>query len=270
MEFFLKRREQFRQHQIISITIAVIQLIVSAVGLMTRDFYHGTISPSIELAVHGQDLVSLLAAAVLVASILLAKIGSVRAFMIWLGILFYTLYTNAIFAFDGIYTGFFLIYIAQISLSSFALGSMLLNLDTTQMRRSISGHMPVKSISIFFILVVIILVPAWLSLIVPAITNGKSPSSNAILVLELAFIMPAFVGTILWLWKRRTWGNILAGVLLIKATTLGLVVTAGEAILLSNHSIINFWIAGFFLLFTLAGLYFTIIYLSKLRLRIDN
>jgi hypothetical protein len=270
MEFTLKRREQFRQQQIISIIIAVLQMIVSAVGLISGHFYDGTISPSIEPAVHGLDLVSLFAAAVLVASIFLAKNGSVRALMAWLSILFYTLYTNAIFAFDGVYTGFFFIYIALLGLSSFAFGSMLLNIDTTQMRHSISGHMPVKSISIFFILVVIILVPAWLSLIVPTIINGKSPISNAIFVLELAFTMPAFVCAIMWLWKRRTWGIIMAGVLLVKVTTLGLVVTAGEAFLFYNHSAINFWIAGFFLLFTLAGLYFTIIYLSKLRLRLDN
>ena len=270
MEFFLKRREQFRQHQILSITIALIQLSASAAALITKDFYQRSISISLRSAIHGVDLVSLFAAAVLIASILLAKNGSVRAFMVWPGLLFYILYTNAIFAFDGVYTGFFFLYIALLSLSSFTLGSMLLNLDTSQIRRSISGHMPVRSISIFFILVIIILVPAWLSLIVPAITNGQSPFSNAVFVLELAYSMPAYVFTVLWMRKHRTWGFIMAGMLLIKATSMGLIVTISEAILFLNQSAINYWIASFFLLFTLASLYLTIVFLSKLRLRLDN
>jgi hypothetical protein len=270
MEFFLKRREQYRQHQIISITIALIQLIVSTVALLSKDFYQGAYSSTLGDAIRGLDLISLLAAVALIAVIFMTKNGSVRAFMVWPGLLFYLLYTNAIFAFDGVYTGFYFLYIALLGLSTFALGSLLLNLDTSQIRRTISGHMPANAISVFFVLVAIILVPAWLSMIVPAITNRQSLFSNAVFVLELAYVIPALIVTVLWLRKHRTWGFIMAGILLIKATSMGLIVTLGETILLYNHYAINYWIAGFFLVFTLAGAYFTFIYLSKLHLRLDK
>jgi hypothetical protein len=270
MEFFLKRRELLKQHQILSITIALIQLVGSAIALIIEDFYQNTISSVPSSAIKSLDVVTMLAAAALLVSVFLAKNGSVRAFMVWPGLLFYVLYSNAILAFDGIYTGLFFIYVALLSLSTFTLGSMLLNLDTSQIRRSISGHMPVKAISIFFGVLVFIVVPIWLKLMIPAITSGQDPFSNAIFVIEMAYIMPAIVYTIILLSKHRTWGSIMAGILLIKVTSMGLIVTVGEAILILDHAAINYWSAGFVILFTVASLFFTSLYLSKLRLLLDN
>ena len=71
----------------------------------------------------------------------------------------------------------------------------------------------------------------------PVTLRGEPPESyrlaaiptNVIHVLDLAVLLPAALLTAVWLWRRRDWGSLLTGVLLVKFTTLGLAVLAMAA-----------------------------------------
>jgi hypothetical protein len=80
----------------------------------------------------------------------------------------------------------------------------------------------VKAVSAFLAVVAILFYAVWLSEIVPALIAGGIPASaaeagtptNAIHVLDMAWILPGMLLTAVWLWRERAIGYALAGALL--------------------------------------------------------
>ena len=60
----------------------------------------------------------------------------------------------------------------------------------------------------------------------PATLVQLDTSTNVVHVFDLGVVMPAFVITAVLLWRDRPWGYVLAGLLLVKAATIGLAVLA--------------------------------------------
>jgi len=81
---------------------------------------------------------------------------------------------------------------------------------------------PVKALSIYLAVLVVVFYLMWLSELVPALIAGEVPASiqdngvptNAVYVLDMAWILPAFGITAAKLWRKRPLGYTLAGVML--------------------------------------------------------
>lgn len=73
----------------------------------------------------------------LVAALVLARRGSGRAQLVWLGMLAYTLYNYAFYLFGAAFNSLFLVYAALFTLSVFALlfGLVALDNDTAAFPR---------------------------------------------------------------------------------------------------------------------------------------
>jgi hypothetical protein len=65
----------------------------------------------------GQDIANLIAYPILLLLAWAASRGSVRAYLAWLGILIYSGYSYAIYAFDVGFNALFLVYVAVLGLS---------------------------------------------------------------------------------------------------------------------------------------------------------
>jgi peptidoglycan/LPS O-acetylase OafA/YrhL len=83
----------FRVAQTLTALIIVLAAVASAGGL----FIHGLYRDPADFVpvLQGQDLVTLLAMPILAGALLMAKRGSERATMVWIGLLAYVLYTYA-------------------------------------------------------------------------------------------------------------------------------------------------------------------------------
>ncbi|KAB1198708.1 hypothetical protein GJR99_14740 [Haloferax sp. MBLA0078] len=219
-----------RPSLVASVLTLVLTVVATAVGLFVPDFYRD--APALVTQVYGQDALTLaVAVPVLAGSLYAAVRGSLRGYVVWLGVTGYLLYTYASYAFMTAFNELYLVYVALFALTLVTLVGGILRLDATALRDRMRAH-SVRSDVVFQVTVAVVVAALWLAEIIPATLAGTVPASirdtgvpvNVIHTLDLAVFLPALLLSAYWLWQRDARGYVLTGVLLVKATTLGLAV----------------------------------------------
>lgn len=216
------------------LTAPVAVLLATAAGgeLLVGGLFRGDATYLVAQAA-GQDLVTLaVALPALVFGAVLAGRGSERARLVWLGVLTYLVYTYAISAFVVRFNPLFLVYVALLGCSLYALIGGLATTDFEAVRARFSRRTPVKATSIFLMALAVVFYSAWLGETVPALISGGVPRSvtengtptNPVHVLDMAWMLPAMALTAVWLWRKRALAYTLAGVLLTFVTLLALAI----------------------------------------------
>jgi len=199
--------------------IAVLLAVAAGSGLLVNGLYRDV--PDLVAQAKGQDLLSLAAVLpLLIITAWMAGRGSLRARLVWLGGLAYLVYTYASFAFAIQYNPLFLAYIALLGCSLYALIGGLATLDLAGVKARFAERTPVRTVSIYLAVLAALFYLMWLSELVPALVAGVIPQSivedgtptNAIHVLDMAWILPAFAITAVSLWRRQSLGYTLAGI----------------------------------------------------------
>jgi hypothetical protein len=161
----------------------------------------------------------LLGVPTLAAAMLLTARGSLRGPVIWLGTLGYFVYNAVMFAFATPYNRLFLGYLAMLSLSVWALVSLLCRARPEGLS---TEQLPARSIAAYIWVMVALNTGLWLSTIVPSlfadrpavVTDGTGLATNPVFVQDLAIFLPAAAVAGVWLWQRRDWGVLLSGAVL--------------------------------------------------------
>jgi hypothetical protein len=205
----------------LTLPIAILLAIATTGGIFISGLYRD--NPYFTAQAVGQDFISLVVVLpTLVATAVLANRGSPHARIIWLGGLIYLVYTYAVAAFEVNFNSFFLVYVAVLGSSLYALIGGLVTTDFLDIRKCFTEKTPIQAISIYFVVLAILFYFLWLREIVPALMAGEIPQSiqdngtptNAIHVLDIAWTLPAFVITAISLWHKHPLGYTLAGALL--------------------------------------------------------
>jgi hypothetical protein len=188
----------------------------------------------------GQDLVTLLALAVMVPVQRAAQRGSPRATLVWLGLLGYLAYTYTGAAFAYAFNLLFLVYVALFSATSAALIAGLSGIDAIALQRAFDERTPRRSVMAFLLIMAAVLCLLWFSQIMPFYTRGELPNMIVmaktptvfVYVLDLGVVVPLALLAAWWLHRRKAWGYVLAGFVLVKAVTMGLALLAMTAFVL--------------------------------------
>ena len=197
--------------------IAVLLAIAAGGGIFVNGLYRD--NPYFAAQAIGQDHVSLaVALPALVISAILARRGSPRGRMVWLGVLVYLVYSYVIAAFIVRFNPLFPVYVALL----YALIGGLVTTDMAGIRACFTDKTPVRAVSIYLAVSAALFYFLWMSEVVLALKAGKVPQSiqdngtptNAVHVLDMAWILPAFVITAVSLWRGKALGYTLAGALL--------------------------------------------------------
>jgi hypothetical protein len=250
----------------------ILLVVASAAGLFIPGLYRDT--PNWIAQTRGTDLVTLVVAIpALAASLILAVRGSPRAQVIWLGVLGYVLYMYVIYAFDVAFNPLFLVYVAALSLSLWSLITVLLrtNRDDPQVR--FAPNLPVRSIAGYLLVVAALFCLAWLKDIIPAAVGNSAPAglhglklpTNPVHVLDLSVLLPLAALSGIWLWQRRSWSYLLAGVILTTLTIVGLSIISGTVFTYSQDPKTSLAVVPLLALVTLAGLWLLVGYLRNVR-----
>ncbi|HET9708509.1 MAG TPA: hypothetical protein VFP39_09405 [Gemmatimonadales bacterium] len=155
--------------------------------------------------------------------------GSVRARLLWLGALGYLVYAYGMYALGVRWNPLFLAYLALFGLSFFTLTIGLVGTDAALLRQR-AKRAPVRLIAGYLLLIAVMVAALWLAEEVGALLRGAAPPSvvqfeaptNIVHIFDLGIVLPAFVIAAVMLLRGRPWGYVLAGVLLVKASTIGL------------------------------------------------
>ena len=202
---------------VLSVIIIVLMIVASAGGLFIADLYQDNLLVS--AAWYGNDIITLLLAVPLfILSLVFSKRGSHRALLVWMGMLFYTLYNYAFYLFGAAFNGFFLIYVALFTFSTLALIFGMATLNVRSIEKLLQPNPIKKWVGGFMMLVAVLLGVFHVSIslgyvftgVVPDIIVNIGHPTNVISALDLSFVVSfGFLGA-LWLWRGQTWGYVVA------------------------------------------------------------
>lgn len=208
---------------VLSIVIVVLSVIASAGGLLINGLYRD--NAFVTSTWLGNDIVTLVVAVpLLTIATILARRGSPRAYLVWLGLLESTLYNFGFYLFGSAFNKLFMVYVALFALSIWTLFIGLVNLDVTALSRQFGARTPVKAVSVYMLLVGLglstVYFATWLNFVasgqVPAIVVKTGQPTNVVLALDLSFVIPLFVVGAIWLWQHKPWGYVLATMVNVK------------------------------------------------------
>lgn len=205
----------------------------SGAGLFFHDLYRDT--ALVASSWYGNDLVTLVVATpLLVVALLGAWGGSRRAFLVWMGLLAYSLYNSAFYLFGAAFNSLFLVYAALFTLSGFALVFGLVSLDATTLYRQVRSDLPARWISGFMGLVAAALGGFYVTLSLQYVVTGQVPvmidavglHTNLIAALDLTMVVPVALLGAVWLWQGRPWGYVWAALWCVKGAVYMLALSA--------------------------------------------
>jgi hypothetical protein len=197
----------------LSAVIAVLMAFASLGGLLWHGLYRDNTWST--AAFRGNDLATLLLAVpVLVVGLVLARRGSDRARLVWLGVLAYTVYNYAFYLFGTAFNDFFLLYAALVSLSIITMIGAISPVLAT--RRTITPGRG-RLVAGYMAVVGLMFAAMWVSQAVKFITDGTVPKvitdsgihTSIVFALDLTLIVPAFLTGAVLLWRGHPTGMVL-------------------------------------------------------------
>lgn len=254
-----------------SIAIAILALIATLSGLFWKGLYkHDTVSITAQMM--GQDLITLLIGIpILIISLYLVSRDSLRGNLIWMGTIFYFLYTYTSMSFAASYNQLFLVYVALFSLSLYTFVYGLLLLDVKTITNNISPGKTTKIAGVFLIFSGAMLALMWIKMIIESLLTGTAPAAMetyttmVIQALDIGIIFPATLIAGVLILKGKEWGYALVSILLIKASLLGTAILSMIFFMAKNGVNIDLGQVFFFVIVTVLGITISVAFYRRIK-----
>jgi hypothetical protein len=254
----------------LSLLAGFLMAIVSAAGIFLPSVYA---KEHISWASqgYGQDIINLFVIfPALLVSAYLIKRGSTKSILVWLGLLVYMAYSYMLYAFFMHFGAWFLIYIAVLGISFYALLGAIVNLSR-QINTELSTA--IKWPSIYLLANGLIFGVLWIMEITPRLIDGTAPKSaadvglwiNPVHVMDLAFLLPAMILAGILLWKRRSMGFLLAVPLMVFAIAMATAILSMITMLNIRNVIDSIGPAPMMVVNVLVGIYLTYQFLKEMK-----
>ncbi len=257
---------------LLSSLLAAVTLIQSAVGTFYPQIFRDP--PMTAGNAHGTDIVILFVALpTLVISMILTQRGSLRAQLTWAGALAYILYNAVIFAFATAYNPLFLFYVATLSLAVWSLLALLTQVDVDIIRTHFDQKTPTRFFAGYLAIISLLFLVTWLKQIIPALFDSAAPVflagtlmlTSPVHVLDLGFLLPlGFFGAV-WLLQKKSWGYLLAGLLMVMMTIETASIAVDQYFGHVHDPVASLDAVPLFILLTMIGLVAAVFYLRYLK-----
>lgn len=228
-----------------TVAVAAVLVAATAYGLLVDGAYRAPagVRETLPETLRGQDLLTLLTVPVLLWTGARARAGSLRAHIVWLALLFYVAYTYLMYVVTP-FNDMFLVYVAAIGLAAYGVLNGLLRIDVSIVSGAFTD-VPRRPLGGFLLAVGALFVGLWLAQIIPAIPGGVPEGlfvydiPNTVHVLDLAIVLPLMIATGVLLLRSRPAAPVLAAILLVKMTTVGLALLFMNAFVYAGAGQIN-------------------------------
>ncbi|GAB4318159.1 MAG: hypothetical protein Kow0019_19590 [Methanobacteriaceae archaeon] len=254
-----------------SIIIALLAAIANISGLFWKNLYQND-TISITAQMMGQDLITLIIVLpLLLISIYLIVRNSLKGRLMWMGIMFYFIYTYASMSFLASYNQLFLVYVAILALSLYTFMGEILTMKIEDIREIFTPGRINKITAIYLFLAGLMLAAMWISMIIGSLISGVAPAALesyttlVIQALDLAVVVPASIIAGCLLIKGKLWGYILASIFLIKAALLGTAILSMILFMVLNGVSVAMGQVIFFFLLTVVGIIIALAFYNNIQ-----
>jgi hypothetical protein len=148
--------------------------------------------------------------------------GAVRPAISWLGATAFILYNSVLFLFATPFNSLFLMYVATFALAFWTMVLLLRAMDVESFASRIATRVPARALAVFLAVIAVLNAAAWLVVVIPALfqrsasfLTGTGLTTNPIYVQDLSFWIPLVGVSAVLLWRRKAWGYVLGGGMLI-------------------------------------------------------
>lgn len=214
-----------RSARALSKVLVALVAVASTAGLLIDDLYRDP--DAVGAMFRGHDLIAVTIIAPALAVTLLPPFRrSVRAQLVWMALLGYSVYHAAMYVFGTTFNSIFLLHVAVFSASVLAFGLALANIDAAAIAGRFTRQTPVRLVGGILLFLAAVLAIFWSAPSLSFAFGGRLPEEGSKLivpisithlgwVLDLALLVPAYLLAGVLLWRRAPWGYVLATVVLI-------------------------------------------------------
>ena len=219
-----------RYHRALWAVTGVLALGAAATGVAVPGIYSGIVTPDLIPGAYSQDLISVAASAALIFSAVRAGHGRVKAQILALGLLGHLFYAYGIYVIERTYNGFYLVYMAIFAFSVWALIAAGAGLERDLQAPSLPRSLRIVSAS-GALLQPLIFYPLWIAMLLPLMSSGdRIDSLYSVFILDLCFIMPAFLLLAVLTYRSHPIGLLLLPALYVLGFTLIFSLALGELV----------------------------------------
>lgn len=202
---------------------AIVSIIGSVVALVIPAIY-ASLTPAFLPQALAQDVGNLaVASPAMVILGILALRGSLRAYLLWLGVIIFTVYNYVIYTLSVPFGSLYLVWVAVLGLCLYALIGGIATVDHNLIQGAYSSRRTVTAAAWTLIVAVPLIAFVWLSEDLPALLSGTTPQSlidlaiptNPVHILDLSFFLPAALLIGIWLLHEKPLAYTIAPALLV-------------------------------------------------------
>lgn len=220
-----------RANRLLWILTAVLSLAAALVGVISPGIYDKVISADIMPGVFGQDLMTIVAAIVILVLAVLTGKEDTRKQVVILGILGYLFYAYGVYVIERVYNVFYYLYLAVFTLSfwSMVYGVASIRRDALQ-KIELPGK--IRGVSAgFSLFVALVFNILWIIQLLPLVQAGdKIEFLYSVYILDLCFIMPAFIVLGIMTARNKGLGLLLTPAMFILGFTLIFSLAVSESV----------------------------------------
>lgn len=201
--------------------LPILSLVASSVGVFNPNIYSKVVSTEVLPGTISQDLITFILSIILLILILTTKQTNYKKQMVILSFLAYLFYAYGIYVIEQLYNSFYILYLSIFTLSFWAIIFSMVNLNP-EVYKYFKLEKPFRNISLVFLLFIpLLFYMLWINDLLPLMRNGeKIEFTFSIYILDMVFVLPAFLISAVLIIKRKGLGYLLAPILFFKAFTL--------------------------------------------------
>jgi hypothetical protein len=210
------KMDNLARNRILWIVTTALTLIAAVLGVAVPGIYDKVVAAQFIPAGYAQDLLTILVCVALLIVIFLTRENDLVKQVVILGIMGSFFYLYGIYVIERVYNLAYYLYLVIFSLSFWSLLLSVASLKGDSVRR-VAASTAIRHVSAWFSLLIALLFGIlWTIALFPLLKEGrKIENLYSIYILDLCFVMPAFVIIGVMLLRKRGFGLILAPAMFI-------------------------------------------------------
>ncbi len=201
--------------------VSCLSLISALTGVFNQNIYGQVISSNLLPGVISQDVITIITGLLLLFLCWKTNEAEIKKQITAISLLAYLFYAYGIYVIEQVYNSFYLFYMAIFALSFWSIvyslmkinSDVLQNLRVSKLVRYLSAGCLIFIALIFYSL--------WIGQLLPLMRTGeKIEFLYSIFILDMVFVLPAFIISAILIIQRKVLGLIFASILFIKGFTL--------------------------------------------------